>query len=86
MWRWYKYNWFGCRTRSLRGKMKFWKKSINNNNNSKKFGVIETEVQDVLLLNDPHDQLVIAYHLIIDNKRIWNEGLLFISLVKENFY
>jgi hypothetical protein len=41
----------------------------------KKFGVSETEVQDVLLLNDPHDQLVIAYHLIIDNKRIWNEGL-----------
>ena len=27
------------------------------------------------MINDPHDQLVIAYHLIIDNKRIWNEGL-----------
>ncbi len=40
-----------------------------------KFGVSETEVQEALLLNDPHDQLVIAYHLIIDNKRIWNEGL-----------
>ncbi|CAF1209969.1 unnamed protein product [Rotaria sordida] len=39
-----------------------------------KFGVTETEVQDALLLNDPHDQLVIAYHLIIDNKRIWNEA------------
>jgi hypothetical protein len=35
----------------------------------------ETEVQDALLINDRHDQLVIAYHLIIDNKRIWNEGL-----------
>ena len=35
----------------------------------------EAEVQDALLLNDRHDQLVIAYHLIIDNKRIWNEGL-----------
>lgn len=40
-----------------------------------KFGVSETEVQDALLVNDRHDQLVIAYHLIIDNKRIWNEGL-----------
>jgi len=39
-----------------------------------KFGVTETEVQDALLINDRHDQLVIAYHLIIDNKRIWNEG------------
>jgi hypothetical protein len=37
--------------------------------------VSETEVQDALLINDRHDQLVIAYHLIIDNKRIWNEGL-----------
>ena len=42
----------------------------------KKFGVSETEVQDALLINDRHDQLVIAYHLIIDNKRIWNEGFL----------
>jgi len=39
-----------------------------------KFGVTETEVQDALLINDRHDQLVIAYHLIIDNKRIWNEA------------
>jgi 5'-AMP-activated protein kinase catalytic alpha subunit len=39
-----------------------------------KFGVSETEVQDALLINDRHDQLVIAYHLIIDNKRIWNEA------------
>ncbi|CAF1407642.1 unnamed protein product [Adineta ricciae] len=39
-----------------------------------KFGISDTEVQDALLINDPHDQLVIAYHLIIDNKRIWNEA------------
>ncbi|CAF3185220.1 unnamed protein product [Rotaria socialis] len=39
-----------------------------------KFGVTETEVQDALMINDRHDQLVIAYHLIIDNKRIWNEA------------
>ncbi|UJR24797.1 hypothetical protein I4U23_006172 [Adineta vaga] len=39
-----------------------------------KFGVTEAEVQDALLINDRHDQLVIAYHLIIDNKRIWNEA------------
>ncbi|CAF2978994.1 unnamed protein product [Rotaria socialis] len=39
-----------------------------------KFGVTDAEVQEALLLNDPHDQLVIAYHLIIDNKRIWNEA------------
>jgi 5'-AMP-activated protein kinase catalytic alpha subunit len=39
-----------------------------------KFGITENEVQDALLLNDRHDQLVIAYHLIIDNKRIWNEA------------
>ncbi|CAM4761815.1 unnamed protein product [Rotaria magnacalcarata] len=39
-----------------------------------KFGVTETEVQDALMVNDRHDQLVIAYHLIIDNKRIWNEA------------
>jgi 5'-AMP-activated protein kinase catalytic alpha subunit len=40
-----------------------------------KFGVSEAEVQEALLINDRHDQLVIAYHLILDNKRIWNEGL-----------
>ncbi|CAF4517643.1 unnamed protein product, partial [Rotaria sp. Silwood2] len=39
-----------------------------------KFGVNEAEVQEALLINDRHDQLVIAYHLIIDNKRIWNEA------------
>lgn len=46
-----------------------------------KFGVTEAEVQEALLLNDRHDQLVIAYHLIIDNKRIWNEGMFFPSLI-----
>ncbi|CAF4096819.1 unnamed protein product, partial [Rotaria sordida] len=50
------------------------KKRKNYSKYKKKFGVTETEVQDALLLNDPHDQLVIAYHLIIDNKRIWNEA------------
>ncbi|CAF1043985.1 unnamed protein product [Didymodactylos carnosus] len=39
-----------------------------------KFGVTESEMHDALLVNDRHDQLVIAYHLIIDNKRIWNEA------------
>ncbi|CAF1341967.1 unnamed protein product [Adineta steineri] len=39
-----------------------------------KFNVTESEVQDALMINDPHDQLGIAYHLIIDNKRIWNEA------------
>jgi 5'-AMP-activated protein kinase catalytic alpha subunit len=35
-----------------------------------KFGVDEQTVQRSLSLADPHDQYVIAYHLIIDNKRI----------------
>ncbi|CAF1457437.1 unnamed protein product [Adineta steineri] len=39
-----------------------------------KFGISDSEVQEALLINDRHDQLVIAYHLIIDNKRIWNEA------------
>ncbi len=47
----------------------------------KKFGVTESEVQDALLINDRHEQLVIAYHLIIDNKRIWNEGFFFKNLL-----
>lgn len=55
----------------------------------KKFSVNESEVQSALLVNDRHDQLVIAYHLIIDNKRIWNEGLSFLQMsqaeVPENF-
>ncbi|CAG0892432.1 unnamed protein product [Darwinula stevensoni] len=33
-----------------------------------KFGVSEQEVHNALLSGDPHDQLAIAYHLIIDNK------------------
>nr|ALE20551.1 AMPK [Leptinotarsa decemlineata] len=39
-----------------------------------KFGVQETEVHSALLSGDPHDQLAIAYHLIIDNKRIADEA------------
>ncbi|XP_055923218.1 5'-AMP-activated protein kinase catalytic subunit alpha-2 [Eupeodes corollae] len=38
-----------------------------------KFGVKETEVHNALLSGDPHDQLAIAYHLIIDNKRFADE-------------
>jgi len=39
-----------------------------------KFGVKENEVHCALLSGDPHDQLAIAYHLIIDNKRIADEA------------
>jgi len=39
-----------------------------------KFEVTEKEVQSALLGGDPHDQLKIAYHLIIDNKRIADES------------
>lgn len=35
-----------------------------------KFGVKEIEVHNALLSGDPHDQLAIAYHLIIDNRRM----------------
>ena len=34
----------------------------------------EDEVHAALLSGDPHDQLGIAYHLIIDNKRIADEA------------
>lgn len=39
-----------------------------------KFGVKDSEVHNALLSGDPHDQLAIAYHLIIDNKRIADEA------------
>lgn len=39
-----------------------------------KFNVKEAEVHTALLNGDPHDQLAIAYHLIIDNKRIADEA------------
>ena len=39
-----------------------------------KFAVRESEVHNALLSGDPHDQLAIAYHLIIDNKRIADEA------------
>lgn len=39
-----------------------------------KFNVKEPEVHSALLAGDPHDQLAIAYHLIIDNKRIADEA------------
>lgn len=34
----------------------------------------EQEVHSALLSGDPHDQLAIAYHLIVDNKRIADEA------------
>jgi len=37
---------------------------------SQKFGVEEQEIHAALLSDDPHNQLVIAYNLVIDNKRI----------------
>lgn len=39
-----------------------------------KFGVKDAEVHNALLSGDPHDQLAIAYHLIIDNKRFADEA------------
>ncbi|XP_065349506.1 5'-AMP-activated protein kinase catalytic subunit alpha-2 [Cloeon dipterum] len=39
-----------------------------------KFQVKEQEVHNALLNGDPHDQLAIAYHLVIDNKRIADEA------------
>lgn len=38
-----------------------------------KFSVQEKELHSALLSGDPHDQLAIAYHLIVDNKRIEDE-------------
>ena len=34
----------------------------------------EQEVHSALLSGDPHEQLAIAYHLVIDNKRIADEA------------
>lgn len=48
-----------------------------------KFGVKEVEVHNALLSGDRHDQLAIAYHLIIDNKRFADEAL---KSEMENFY
>lgn len=39
-----------------------------------KFGVSEQDVHDAIMTGDPHDQLNIAYHLIMDNKRIEDEA------------
>ncbi|KAH8379572.1 hypothetical protein KR009_005653 [Drosophila setifemur] len=39
-----------------------------------KFVVKEAEVHNSLLGGDPHDQLAIAYHLIIDNKRFADDA------------
>ena len=37
---------------------------------SQKFGVEESEIHSALLSDDPHNALVIAYNLVIDNRRI----------------
>ena len=37
---------------------------------SQKFGVEEGEIHSALLSDDPHNALVIAYNLVIDNRRI----------------
>lgn len=47
-----------------------------------KFTVTEKEVTSALLCGDPHDQLSIAYHLIVDNKRIEDET----SKMDKDFY
>lgn len=39
-----------------------------------KFGVTEQDVHDAIVAGDAHDQLNIAYHLIMDNKRIEDEA------------
>lgn len=38
-----------------------------------KFGVQEKELHSALLSGNPHDQLAIAYNLVVDNKRIEDE-------------
>lgn len=43
------------------------------NTTLQKFTVTDKEVQHALLSGNPHDQLAIAYHLIVDNKRIEDE-------------
>lgn len=48
-----------------------------------KFGVKDMEVHNALLSGDRHDQLAIAYHLIIDNKRFADEQA---KSEMENFY
>lgn len=50
-----------------------------------KFGVKESEVHNSLLSGDPHDQLAIAYHLIIDNKRFADDAATQISEIN-NFF
>jgi len=49
-------------------------KLLRNENCLQKFGVKESEVHNALLSGDPHDQLGIAYHLVVDNKRIADEA------------
>ena len=46
-----------------------------------KFSIDEQTVQQALTDADPHDQYVIAYHLIIDNKRISEGELVVINFI-----
>jgi len=39
-----------------------------------KFGCTEDDIHAALLSGDPHQQLVIAYNLIVDNRRIADES------------
>nr|2LTU_A Chain A, 5'-AMP-activated protein kinase catalytic subunit alpha-2 [Homo sapiens] len=39
-----------------------------------KFECTESEVMNSLYSGDPQDQLAVAYHLIIDNRRIMNQA------------
>lgn len=39
-----------------------------------KFSVEEVEVHKALLADNPHDQLYIAYHLILDNQSVHDKG------------
>ncbi len=53
--------------------------SLNESNSQctfvlQKCRVSDSEVHQALLAGDPQDQLVIAYNLVIDNKRIADES------------
>ena len=43
----------------------------------KKFQVEESDVRIALASGNMHDQLLVAYHLILDNRRINAEGIKF---------
>ncbi|XP_037775905.1 5'-AMP-activated protein kinase catalytic subunit alpha-2-like isoform X1 [Penaeus monodon] len=49
-----------------------------------KFQVSASEVQNALLSEDQHNQLKIAYNLIVDNKRFADANALYSSIVSQN--